>query len=493
MTEITKKQFIGGAFWKIVEQFSTKGVSMLISVILARILMPEDYGIIALTALFTNLSDVLIDGGFSTALIRKEKVDEYDYGCVFFISMSIAALLYVILFFAAPFVSAYYSEPIMTTILRVIGLTFFIQGFSSTRTAVVTRNMHFKFLFYCNTTANLISGIAGIIAAYLGMGVWALVIQRLSQQALATLLLFIKIRWKIKWCFGLQRLNEILNFSLGVVGSSLLNYLGGSIFSAVIGKQYSVTNLGYYDKGAQLPMQMSLYTFGSMSSVLLPTISSCQKDLARVKAIIRKVVKMTAYLIMPMMLGMMLVSRELIILLFTEKWLPAVPIMQYSCIYYLATPFMLINVQVFFALGRSELRIKTELLRLGLMISGVLIFGIWLNCGIDLLALVNAIIAILTAMATFLEVKKMIHYSGYELLHDVWKPFSATALMGSVIYVADVWIIDPFSTLPIASLTVKFIIGAGVYLLLSAGMKMDGYLEIIGALSKFSYKGKPHE
>lgn len=261
----------------------------------------------------------------------------------------------------------------------------------------------------------------------------------------------------------------------------------------MIGKQYSVTDLGYYDKGGQLPMQMSLYTFGSMSSVLLPTISSCQKDLVRVKAIIRKVVGMTAYLIMPIMLGMMLVSRELIILLFTARWLPAVPVMQYSCIYYLATPFMLINVQVFFALGRSELRIKTELLRLGLMISGVLIFGIWLNCGIDLLALVNAIIAILAAMVTFLEVKKLIHYSGYELLHDVWKPFSATALMGSVIYVADVWIIDPFSTLPIASLTVKFIIGAGVYLLLSAGMKMDGYLEIIGALSKFSYEGKPHE
>ena len=192
MTEITKKQFVGGAFWKIVEQFSTKGVSMIVSIILARILMPEDYGIIALTAIFTNLSDLLIDGGFSTALIRKENVDEYDYGCVFFINMCIAVVLYAILFLAAPIVSEYYMEPALVSVLRVIGLTLFIQGFSSTRTAVVNRNMHFKFLFYCNTIASVISGIAGIISAIIGMGVWSLVIQQLLQQVLANLLLFIK-------------------------------------------------------------------------------------------------------------------------------------------------------------------------------------------------------------------------------------------------------------------------------------------------------------
>lgn len=431
---VTKKQFAINSLWKILEQFSAKGISMIVSIVLTRLLLPNDYGLIQLTVVFTNLSDILIDGGFSTALIRKETVDEYDYSAVFSISSSVSVILYVLLFFSAPFIARYYGEPQLTIVLRVIGLVFFIQAFTAVRNGIVNRNMQFKLLFFCNSVASIISGVIGIAAAYLGFGVWALVAQRLSQQLILTSLLFFKVKWKIRWRFDLQRIKEMFSFSVGVIGASLLNYCGGSIYSVFIGKKYSVTDLGYYGKGEQLPMQFSLYTFGAMSNVLLPTISSCQTDLERVKHIIRKVVVMTSFLIIPLMAGLAITSKEVICILFTETWLPSVPIVPSMCLYYLATPYMLINVQVFFALGHSELRVKSEIIRLVLMAIGLGVFGFVFNCSMAQLAFVGGLIAVTVSIITYLEVKKLIRYSVGEVIKDMIKPMICTLTMAAAVF-----------------------------------------------------------
>ena len=481
MANVTKKQFIKNAIWKMLEQFSAKGISMVVSVVLARLLLPEDYGIIALTTVFTNLSDILIDGGFSTALIRKESIDDKDYVAVFSVSSSISVLLYAILFFAAPFVARYYETEQLTQVLRVIGLTFFIQAFSAVRNGIVNRNMQFKLLFACNTTASIVSGIVGIAAAYAGLGVWALVIQRLVQQGTLTVLLFIKVKWKLRWSFDVQRIKEMLAFSMGVVGSSLLNYVGGNIYSIAIGKKYSVTDLGFYDKGNQLPTQASLYTFGAMSNVLLPTLSTCQSDQERFKRIVRKVVVMTSFLIMPMMMGLAMTSSEVITLLFTEKWIQSVPIMKYACLYYLATPFMLINVQVFFALGHSHLRVKTEVIRLTMMAVGLAVFSFVLNCSMSTLALVSAIIAVLAALITYIEVRKLIGYTVAEVLRDMYKPVICTAIMCCAIY-ALTRFTGSLSTVP--SLIVKAGVGVGVYAACSLLLKSEGAREVLGVFRR---------
>ena len=458
--QINKHQFAINSFWKILEQFSAKGISMIVSIVLARILLPSDYGLIALTTVFTNLSDILIDAGFSTTLIRKETVDDYDYSAVFSVSSSMAAVLYVILFFSAPYVANYYTSPDLTLVLRIVGLTFFLQSFSAVRNGIVNRNMQFRLLFICNTSASIVSGVIGIAAAYKGFGVWALVIQRLTQQLVSTAILFIKVKWKISWKFDWLRIKQMLSFSMGVVGSSLLYYFGGNIYSVAIGKKYSVTDLGYYDKGDQLPRQFSLYTFGAMSSVLLPTISSSQSDLERVKHIIRKVVGMTSFLIMPLMVGTALVSREMIILLVTDKWLPSVRIMQCACLSYLATPYMLINIQVFFALGKSQLRVKTEIIRLIMLAFGLLIFGFVLDCSMNVLALVGAVITVLIALVTYYEAQKLINYRLREVLKDMWKPAVASIAMGAVILT--VGVVHPIIS-NIVSLGFKIVTGVVVY------------------------------
>lgn len=483
MEKVTKKQFASGAIWKITEQISAKGVSFIVSLILARLLLPADYGIIAITTIFTNFSDVLIEGGFSTALIQKSEVDEYDYSCTFIASLAMATGLYLLIFISAPHIAGYYAEPILTRVLRVIGLVLFIQAFSSTRNAVVHRNMKFKLLFYCNLIGSLLSGIMGIVAAYQGFGVWSLVLQQLSQQIIVTILLFVKLHWRFKWKFKKERFKEIVGFSIGVMGAGLLNYIGNSFYNLVIGKRYSIKDLGYSDKGSQLPMQVSLYTFSSMSSVLLPTLSSYRDNPDTFKRILRKVVSMTSYIVCPMMFGMAVVSEELIVLLLTDKWLPALRIMQYACIYYLATPFMLINVQVFYALGHSFLRVKTEIIRLLLMLGGLLIFSFALECNISQLSLVSAVIAVLTAILTYYEVRKIISYKCREALRDIIRPLLASVIMMVVIGVVNMVLADFISTSLILSLSVKIIAGMSVYIFFSIVWKMDGYVEIKRALN----------
>ena len=227
--DITKRQFAINSAWKILESFSGKGLSMIVSIVLARLLSPSDYGLLALTMIFTNFSDMLIDGGFSTALIRKESVDDYDYSAVFSISSTMSVILYVILFFFAPKVAEYYSSPQLTSVLRVMGLVFFIQAFTAVRNGIINRNMQFKLLCYCNIAAAITSGIAGIFFAYIGFGVWALVIHRLTQYLVLTALLFMNVKWKIKWRFNWVRIKNILSFSLSLLGSSVVGYIGGSI------------------------------------------------------------------------------------------------------------------------------------------------------------------------------------------------------------------------------------------------------------------------
>ena len=478
MNKISRKQFTSSAFWKIVESFSSKGITMIVSIILARLLMPQDYGVIALTTIFLNLSDILIDGGFSTTLIRKKEVDDCDYSSVLMVSFLIATGLYVIFFCIAPIVADYYEEPLFSPVLRVLGLTVFIQAFTATRTAIVNRNMQFKTLCYCNIVASSVSGIAGIIAAYVGLGVWALVIQRLMQNALVTGLLFIKVKFKLRWQIKIERLKEIIRFSVGVVSASLLYFVSNNMYSAVIGKRYSVTDLGYYSKGNQLPEQLSLYTFSAVSGVLLPTISSYQDDIERVKYIIRKVTAFSTYVIFPLMVGMMLTAEELIVLLLTEKWRAAAPIMIGSCIYYIGMPFTLMNSQIYYALGHSFMKLKIEIIRFILMALGLIFGSFVFKCDISQLSIISGLIMLITAIISAYEAGKMLHYSFVEMFLDIIKPIVCTGVMAIV-----VWLIGAFLNIygingTLIPLVIKMFVGIMVYLIMSIVIKTDGFYEI---------------
>lgn len=483
MNEISKEQFAKGTVWKLLERFTGRGISLVISVVLARLLTPNDYGLIALTTVFTNLSEILIDAGFGTALIRKKEIDDGDYACVFTISAVISTILYIILFFISPLVAAYYEKPELTAVLRVMSLVLFIQAFGSSRNAFVNRNMQFKLLMKCNTVAAIVSGSIGIICAYMGLGVWSLVLQRLLQQTIITFLLFLMLKWKPRLRFSKEKFKGLFGFSVGVIGASLVNYMENCVNSLVIGKHYSVTDLGYVDKATILPEQISLNSFGAMTNVLLPTVSSYQHDIKKLKLVIRKVVRYTSFVIFPVMLGMLMVSREAIYVLFSEKWLPAVPMMQFICIYYIATPLMLIDVQVFFGLGHSKIRLKTEIYRMIFIITGVFLCCFIFNTEIKYLSMSNAIAVCLGTLITHIEIQKMIGYTIIERLADNYKSVISSILMCIVVYFTKV-LLGYFVIPVVICLVVEVVIGVAFYWIMAKILRNEVYNEIVNFIKK---------
>ena len=467
MAGISKEQFAKGTVWKLFERFTGRGISLVISVVLARLLKPDDYGLIALAVVFTNLSEILIDAGFGTALIRKKEVDDGDYACVFTISCGISAVLYVILFCSAPVVSGYYERPELTALLRVMSLVLFIQAFATTRNVFVNRNMQFKLLMKCNTVAAVISGAAGITMAYLGI----------------TMLLLIKVHWKPKMKFDLEKFKSLFGFSAGVIGASLVNYVENCVNSLVVGKHYTVADLGYVDKAVILPEQIALNSFGAMTNVLLPTVSSYQSDIDRLRLVVRKVVRYTAYIMFPVMLGMLVVSREAIIVLFTEKWLPSVPMMQFMCIYYIATPLMLIDVQIFFGLGHSNTRLKTEIYRMIFILAGIVFCCFVFDLEIKYLSMTNAIAVSLGTVVTHLEVRKLIGYTLTDRLKDTYKSLIAALVMCAVVVGAK-HILNQFSLPAIVLLIIEIVIGGLLYMFMSALLKIDVFEELLCLFKK---------
>lgn len=481
MPEISKEQFAKGTIWKLLERFTGRGIALVISIVLSRILTPDDYGLIALTTVFTNLSEILIDAGFSIALIRKKEVDDGDYSCVFSISVGISLLLYVVLFFISPSVAQYYEKPELTGVLRVMSLVLFIQAFASTRNAYVNRNMQFKLLMKCNTIAAIMSGAAGIGCAYLGFGVWALVAQRLFQQTIITAMLFIKIRWRPKFSFDKTKFKDLFGFSAGVIGASLVNYVENCVNSLIIGKHYSVADLGYYDKGNILPEQISLNSFGAMTNVLLPTVSSYQNDIVKLKRVIRKVITYTSFILFPVMLGLLMVSKDVVLVLFSEKWLASVPLMQCICIYYIATPLMLIDVQVFFGLGHSKIRLKTEIYRMVFILIGVVLSCYIFKLEIKYLALANAIAVSCGTLVTHIEVKRLIGYSFLERIGDTYKSLIAVGVMCLVLFFVK-RILQCVIFFDLIRLFVEVLIGVCVYILVSIIFKNEVLSEIISII-----------
>lgn len=480
--EISKVTVAQNSTWKLMESFLSKGVSMLVSIILARILLPDDYGIIALTSVFINLSDTLIQAGFSTALIRKEKISDKDYSTVMGISIIMATVLYVIIFVSAPMLSLFYEEPMLTAVLRVIALSLFFQAFSSVRTAIVSREMKFRLLFICSVIANVLSGIIGIILAYWGWGVWALVFQQLSQQLILTISLFGAVRMKMQLKIYKESAQALVPFSIKVLASSLLSFFSSSICNLVIGKTHSVTALGYYEKGNLFPQNISLYTFSAVSSVFLPVFSSVQQERERLNDIFQRVLNVSIYIIFPLMAGLCMTAEPLISVILTEKWLPSANILRWCCLYYAMTPILLAHVQLHFAIGKSETRIKVELYKLLSMILTLIVLAL-ARATITTVAALMAIIQVITVVIITLETRKAIKFSLKIMMKNVIPTIIATLFMSiAVCFISRLQLNNLFL------LILEVIVGIIVFVSVSILIRASAFYEVVGILKSMIKK-----
>ena len=477
MANISKKTFVSSAAWKMVESLSTRGVSLLISIMLARILLPEDYGVVALTAIFINLSSSLVTSGLGTALVRKEDVDNVDYTTVFIFCMIIAAVLYVVCFFAAPFIADFYEEPLIKPVLRVQMLSLFLCALGVVRGAMITRQFQFKAQFITNFIATVIGGIAGISMAYMGWGVWALVFYTLIQSGAYSFILFFFVKWKPSKELSFKRMKSLLSFSSFVLFAGVIDFLANNIPGTIYGKRYSVETLGYMSKGNQLPELVCLHTFGAISAVLLPAMAESQTDLARLKAMTRKIVSMSAYILVPMMVGLAFVGERTIIFLFTDKWLPSVPLLYAACISYGLNPFRAINMQLVYALGNAKTATTIEVIRFVLSM-------LWMGIGVFILelplvsvALIGSFIPVTVVLVTQFVVKGYIGYSFREFFSDIAAPLMISAVMAVFVYLVGLLQMNNLLVLILQVAT-----GVIVYLALSVITKNPCLAEAFGIL-----------
>lgn len=470
-----KRNIFGALFWKLLERFGVLGIQFFLQIILARILAPEHYGVLSLLVVFTALGNVFIQNGFNTSLIQNKDVTEEDYSSVFWISIIIAGVLYGLIFVFSPVVAAFYSMPEIEEPLRVIALVLFPGALNSIQIAKVRRELNFKKIFYSNIGAVVLSGILGILIAYFGGGIWALVIQYVSNVLLATIIMGFTIKLKIRWVCNIKRVKIMFSFGWKLLVSSLLETLYQDLQSLVVGKKYDSGVLGYYNRGKQFPQFIINAINGTVQAVMLPVMSAEQDDCEKVKNMTRNSIMISSYIIFPIMVGLAAVATPLITVILTEKWLPCVPYMQIYCFTLAIYPIHSCNLQAINAMGRSDIFLKLEVAK---KIVGViaLITGIVAFDSPIAIAMTGMFSSIISSFINAYPNKRLIGYSYGEQIQDVLPSLTVSLFMGVA-----VWLISSLKVEPIIMLLVQISIGIVIYVLISKIFKLKPY-EIVSVL-----------
>lgn len=477
-----KETVIASMIWKLMEGCGVQGIQFIIQIVLARLLLPKDYGLISLVTIFIAIANVFVQSGFNTALIQKKDADEVDFSSVFYLSLGVATIMYTLIFFGAPLVSDFYNESSLTIVLRVLAITLFFGAFNSIQNAVVAKSMQFKKLFLSSLGASLISGIVGIMLAYLGLGVWALVFQQVVSQVSITIILWFTVKWRPKLVFSIDRVKELFNYGSKLLASSLIDTLYMNLRNLVIGKIYTPDILGMYNRGQQFPQLIVTNINGSIQSVMLPTLSSEQDNKERVKSIVRRSIVTSSFIIFPAMVGLAVISEPIVKILLTDKWLPCVPFLQIFCFTYALMPIHTANLQAINAIGRSDIFLKLEIYK---KVMGITILIITIPHGVYAIALGGIISSIISSFINAYPNLKLINYSYKEQLEDIIPSAIISLIMGIVIYP-----IKFINMVPIVILMLQIVIGVIVYVIMAKIFKLECFIYLSSTLQELLGKRK---
>lgn len=478
----SKKSVITNLIWRFLERCGSQGVSLLVSIILARLLSPSDYGILPLVTVFTAILQVFVDSGFANALIQKKDADDIDFSTVFYFNTVMCLVLYLVLFLAAPLIAKFYNMPQLTAIVRVLSLTLVISGLKNIQQAYVSRKMIFKKFFFATLGGTIGAGVVGIVMAYIGFGVWALVAQQLFNMAVNTLVLWLTVKWRPKLVFSFKRLKSLFSFGWKLLASNIINTIYTRIRSLIIGKMYTTADLAYYSKGEHFPSFINSNINSSIQSVLFPAMANAQDEKERVRAMTRRSIKTTTYILLPLMIGLAVVAEPFVRLVLTDKWLPAVPYLQLGCVIYAFTPIHTANLQAIKAIGRSDVFLKLEIIK---KIFSTVIIIISAPFGVFALAFSGLINTFVSSIVNTFPNKKLLNYRYFDQLRDIFPALFCALAMGVV-----VWFVGLIKMNMILSLIVQVLTGAVVYLLLSVMFKLESFYYLLGIIKTIFNKKK---
>ncbi len=465
MSEQSKSNTIGNMLWRFAERCGAQGVAFVVSLVLARLLAPEVYGTVALVTVVTSILNVFVDSGLGTALIQKKDADELDFSTVFYFNVCLCLFLYALLFLAAPWLAAFYNDLSLIPVIRALGLTLVISGVKNIQIAYVSKQMIFKKFFFATLAGTIGAAVVGIVLAYMGFGVWALVVQQLFNNAVDTMILWLTVPWRPKWTFSWKRMKGLFQYGWKLLASSLMNVAYGNLYQLVIGKVYSVENLAFMNRGQKFPEIIAANLNTSVDSILLPVMSWEQDDRNRVKEMTQRAIKTGIYVMAPMMIGLAVVAEPMIQLVLTEKWLPCVLFLRIACADYLFFPVHTANLNAIKAIGRSDIFLKLEIVK---SIVGIAVLVVTVPFGVKIMAYGILVSSLLCLIINAWPNKKLLRYGFLEQLRDICPYLLLGAAMGLPVYLLQ------FLQMPVfLILIVQVLCGAGIYVTLSVVLKVD--------------------
>lgn len=475
-----KMTVISNLVWRFAERCGAQLVSFIVSIVLARILAPEDYGTIALVTVFTAILQVFVDSGLGTALIQKKDADEIDFSSVFYFNFVVCLILYLGMFSAAPFIADFYGDVTLVPVIRILSLTIVISGVKGIQQAYVSRNMLFKRFFFSTIGGTIFSAVLGIAMAYAGFGIWALVAQQLSNTFIDTLILWITVRWRPTKSFSWTRLKYLLSFGWKLLVSSLLDTAYNNLRNLIIGKMYSSSDLAFYNQGDKFPKVIVTNINASIDSVLLPTMSSAQDDKERVKQMTRRAIKTSTYVMAPLMMGLAFCAEPIVSLVLTDKWLPCVPFLRIFCTTYMFWPVHTANLNAINAMGRSDWFLRLEIIK-KIMGMTILLSTMWF--GVMAMAYSLLLSSVLSQIINSWPNRKLLGYGYLEQVRDFAPGILVAVIMGICVY-----FISFLHLSTVVTLLIQFIVGAAIYIGVSAILKLEEFEYLLGMVKSFLKK-----
>ena len=471
-----KKQIISGLFWKFGERILAQGVSFIVSLVLARMLLPEEYGIVALVLVFINLANVFVTNGLGETLIQKPDAKQSDFSTMFFCSLLLSIIIYLILFTLAPVIAKFYDNVQLILVLRILGLQVPLSSINTIQQAYVSKNMLFRKFFYSTIGGTLTSGIIGIILAYQGAGIWALVVQYMTNTIINTIILFITVKWYPTFNFDKESSKELFSYGWKLVAAQFMNQLYVELKNLFIGKVYTTSDLASYNKGEQFPSVLVMNINSAISSVLFPAMSIANQEKGKLKELTRQSIKLSSYIVFPIVTGLMIVAEPMIRLLLTEKWITCVPYLQISCIFWMFQPSQTANVQAIKASGRSDICLKLEMIKKTI---GVILLFIAIQISPLAVAIMNAIFAAISATLNIIPNKKLIGYG----IRDQIKDVLPSLILSLFMYI----IASPVVKLgysDLITISLQIVLAIFVYVSGSYVLKVDSFVYIINTVKK---------
>lgn len=461
---------IKGVSWSGIDKLANYGIGFVVGIVLARLLSPEDYGLLGIIGIFTSVFNIILDSGLNTALVRKETVSHEDYCTVFYTNLVLSVILTATLFFGAPLIADFFERQELVPLIQVMSFVLIINAFSIVQHARLTKNIDFKTQTKISLISHISSGVIGIIMAYTGFGVWALIAQQLSSKFIRTVLLWIYNKWLPTLIFSWNSFRTLFGFSWKLLVASIISVLSGQLYQGVIGKCYSPATLGQFTRATQY-VHLGASTVGDVVlHVSLPVMSSVQNDSERLLRGYRKIIKTTMLVTFLLILGMMACAKELVFVLIGHKWADCIPMMQIICLTWMWYPLHKININMLTVHGRSDIQLILEIIKTVIgflpLLLGVFVGIFWMLWGS---VAVNVIGYFLNSYYS----GKKLNYSSWDQLKDIFPSFAIAVVMAIPVYLLSFLPISEFIVLPI-----QIVVGIAVALTLCELLKREEYLEL---------------